>query len=84
MDEKRWNLLETNNDGQRSTVDDACGAFVEAVTTDQPGRVVAVFVVSPVLAVKGARYDDAFITAFSVALFAWDLWWLLRQPARRG
>ena len=82
MDEKRWNLLETNNDGQRSTVDDACGAFVEALATNQPGRVAAVFVVSPLLAAKGHRYNDPFIKVFSMALFAWDLWWLLRRPPR--
>ena len=43
---------------------------------------VAVFVVSPVLAIKGARYGDGFIQLFSAALFAWDLWWLVAKPAR--
>ena len=52
------------------------------VATDQPGRVVAVFVVSPILAHKGMMYDDAFIKAFAVALFCWDLWWLMARPAR--
>ena len=50
--------------------------------TDQPGRVVAVFVVSPILARKGFEYDDAFIKAFAAALFVWDLAWLLLAPPK--
>jgi hypothetical protein len=50
--------------------------------TDQPGRVVAVFVVAPILARKGIEYDDAFIKAFAAVLFAWDLYWLLARPPR--
>jgi hypothetical protein len=59
------------------------GAARRIARTDQIGRVVAVFVVSPVLAYKGVVYDDAFIRAFSVVLFAWDLWWLVARPPRR-
>ena len=51
--------------------------------TDQPGRVFAVFVVSPILLRKGLLYRDAFILAFAVALFCWDLYWLLCKPPRR-
>lgn len=57
--------------------------FVEAsrriIRTDQPGRVVAVFVVSPILAYKGIMYDDHFIKGFSFLLFSWDLWWLVMK-----
>ena len=63
------------------------GAFVDAAFSrfsDQPGRVIAVFVVSPVLAHKGfVVYQDVFLQTFSVVLFVWDLWWLLRKPPRR-
>ena len=55
--------------------------FVEASRTDQPGRVVAVFVVAPVLLQKGYVYDDIFIKAFSVVLFAWDLYWIVAKPS---
>ena len=44
--------------------------------TDQPGRVLAVFVVGPVLFYKGTVYRDWFICTFAVALILWDLWWL--------
>jgi hypothetical protein len=55
--------------------------FVKA--GDQPGRFVAVFVVSPVLARKGIEYDDFFIKSFSVALFLWDGFWILfKKPVR--
>ena len=41
------------------------------------------FIVSPVLAHKGFFvYDDPFLSAFSVALFVWDLWWLLKAKPR--
>lgn len=45
--------------------------------TDQPGRVLAVTVFSPLLAYKSWLYKDKSIGAFSVALFVWDLYWLL-------
>jgi hypothetical protein len=53
------------------------------IRTDQPGRIVAVCIVSPILAHKGYTYDDVFIKAFAVLLFSWDLWWLVARPARR-
>jgi hypothetical protein len=67
------------------------GAFVEArrfgsipgipgIRSDQPGRIVAVFVVSPILLFKGTVYGDPFIQCFSVLLFVWDLYWILHHP----
>jgi hypothetical protein len=50
--------------------------------SDQPGRFVAVFVVSPILAYKGIAYDDLFLQVFSALLFAWDLWWLVSAAPR--
>ncbi len=52
------------------------------MVSDQPGRIVAVFVVSPILAHKSFAYSDPFLGAFAAALFAWDLWWLLSAPPR--
>lgn len=45
--------------------------------TDQPGRILAVTVFSPLLAYKSWLYQDKSIGAFSVALFVWDLYWLI-------
>jgi hypothetical protein len=50
--------------------------------TDQPGRVVACFIVSPLLIHKGFMYDDSFIKSFAVVLFAWDFWWLVKCPPK--
>lgn len=47
------------------------------IITDQPGRLLAVTVFSPLLAYKAWLYQDKSIGAFSIALFAWDLYWLL-------
>ena len=52
------------------------------IRTDQPGRVVAVFLVSPILGYKGMVYDDAFIKSFAITLFVWDMWWLVTKPPR--
>ena len=55
-------------------------AFVVAKSikiTDQPGRVLACFVIAPILAIKGVEYNDNFIKGFSILLFSWDLWWLV-------
>jgi len=50
--------------------------------TDQPGRVIAVFVISPILAKKGIEYKDNFISVFAAALFTWDLFWLIMKPPK--
>ena len=55
--------------------------FVEV--NDQPGRVVAVFIVSPILAKKGRDYEDFFITSFAFALFIWDGFWLIAKPPKK-
>lgn len=45
--------------------------------TDQPIRVLAVFVLAPILVYKGIGYGDWFIIAYGIALFAWDLFCIL-------
>lgn len=52
--------------------------------TDQPGRVLAVFVVSPILLFKGLKYKDYFIIIFAIILFFWDLYWILTKPPCRA
>ena len=52
-------------------------AAVSRRWSDQPGRIIAVFVVAPILLLKGVRYRDLFIAAFALILFVWDLYWLL-------
>ena len=44
---------------------------------DQPGRLVALIIVAPILFYKGLKYNDLFIIAFSIVLFLWDLYWLV-------
>ena len=52
--------------------------------TDQPGRILAVFVISPILLYKGWQYKDWFIILFAIALFLWDLYWLLmKEPCKK-
>lgn len=49
----------------------------EVFKTDQPGRLIAVFIIAPILAYKALKYHDTFIGVFSIVLFIWDLYWLL-------
>jgi hypothetical protein len=56
--------------------------IINVAKTDQPGRIIAVLYVSPVLAYKGYIYDDTFIKMFALVLFLWDLWWLIVEPPR--
>ena len=44
---------------------------------DQPGRLFAVFIISPILFFKGVFYNDIFIVFFSIILFFWDLYHIL-------
>lgn len=51
------------------------------LSTDQPGRVAAVFIFAPLLLFKGIQYNDMFISFFGLLLYLWDLYWLiLRDP----
>jgi len=53
------------------------------IATDQPGRYIAVFVISPILAKKGYEYKDIFIQLFSLLLFTWDLFWIIIHPSKK-
>lgn len=49
--------------------------------TDQPGRVLAVFVFGPLLVYKGVIYKDWFLIMFGILLIVWDMYWLLfKEP----
>ena len=50
------------------------------LTSHQPVRILAVFVIAPILFHKSIEYDDMFITSFAMLLFTWDLFWLMRLP----
>lgn len=52
--------------------------------TDQPGRILAVTVVSPLLLYKGIQYNDNFIKLFAIVLFLWDLYWILCFPPKES
>lgn len=54
------------------------------VRTDQPGRVLAVFVFAPLLLWKGIRYRDLFLMCFAITLFCWDAYWLVYAEPRRA
>lgn len=44
---------------------------------DQPGRLLAVFIIAPILLYKGIFYNDIFIIIFAIILFIWDLYHIL-------
>ena len=46
---------------------------------DQPGRILAVFIFSPIIYKKSLKYKDKFLKLFSLSLFFWDLFWLISQ-----
>jgi hypothetical protein len=47
--------------------------------TDQPGRLIAVFILAPLIAYKACIYNDTFLLIFSIMLFMWDLYWLINK-----
>lgn len=52
------------------------------IDTDQPGRILAVFIFAPLIAYKACLYDDTFLLIFSIMLFIWDLYWLIYKVPR--
>jgi hypothetical protein len=50
--------------------------------TDQPGRIAAIGLASPLLLYKGFIYNDNLLKIFAYLLFFWDLYWLMfKDPA---
>ena len=49
------------------------------IDTDQPGRIMAVFIFAPLIAYKACLYNDIFLLIFSIMLFIWDLYWLINK-----
>jgi hypothetical protein len=45
--------------------------------TDQPGRYFAIFVFAPILIFKGVYSSDYLLLILGLALFFWDLYWIL-------
>lgn len=46
--------------------------------TDQPGRILAVFLFGPLILYKGIRYNnDVFLIVFGILLIVWDAYWLI-------
>ena len=51
--------------------------------SDQPGRILAVFVLGPIILYKGlVTYKDWFLICFAIVLILWDLWWIICKPPR--
>ena len=49
--------------------------------TDQIGRYFAIFIFAPILIFKGIYLNDILLLILGIALFFWDLYWILfRNP----
>jgi hypothetical protein len=49
--------------------------------TDQIGRYFAIFIFAPILIFKGLYNSDKLLLILGIALFYWDLYWILfRNP----
>lgn len=44
---------------------------------DQPGRILAVFIIAPILLCKGVYYNDWFVIFFAIILFIWELYHII-------
>lgn len=51
--------------------------------TDQPGRVLAIFIFSPLILCKGINYEDKFLILFALLLFFWELLWLTKYESKK-
>ena len=50
--------------------------------TDQPGRVFAILIFSPLLIYKGITYEDITLILLGILLFLWDLYWIMNYPPK--
>ncbi len=53
------------------------------IFNDQPGRILAVFIISPKIYKKSLKYNDKFLKFFSLTLFFWDSFWLISQKPKK-
>ena len=51
--------------------------------TDQPGRVLALFIFCPIILCKGIKYKDNFLVFFSLFLFFWELLWITKYEPKK-
>ena len=52
------------------------------IVTDQPGRVFAVVIFAPYLAYRGFIHRDTLLAVLGVALFLYEMFWLLSKPPK--
>ena len=50
--------------------------------TDQPGRIFAILIFSPLLIYKGGIYEDYILILLGILLFLWDLYWIINYPPK--
>tara|TARA_B100000214_G_scaffold312954_1_gene245387 strand:- start:7618 stop:7791 length:174 start_codon:yes stop_codon:yes gene_type:complete len=53
------------------------------ILSEQPGRILAIFVFAPLILCKGIKYKDYFLVIFSIVLFVWEVIWVMYYPAKR-
>ncbi len=55
--------------------------IIKKMFTDQIGRYFAIFIFAPILILKGVAKSDNLLLILGIALFLWDLYWILfREP----
>lgn len=50
---------------------------------DQPGRFVAIFIISPMLLYKGYNYNDIYLILLAIILFFWDTYWIVTSKPNK-
>ena len=50
--------------------------------SEQPGKVLAIFLFSPLILCKGIKYDDKFLILFAIILFFWELLWITKYKPK--
>ena len=53
------------------------------VITDQPGRIFAVFILGPLLILKGINFKDKLIIILGILIIIYDLFWLINYPSKK-
>ena len=50
--------------------------------TEQPGRLIAIFILGPYLIIKGSKFNDTILIILGIIFILYELFWIINYEPR--
>ena len=50
--------------------------------TEQPGRLIAIFILGPYLVIKGSKFNDTILIILCIIFILYELFWIINYETR--